>query len=108
VPVGELASVLAVAGVGTAVATTLDALAAPLDGMPATYFLIALALPFWDRLPTRTDRRITAIAGAWIITAALWYLIAMAGGPAWWCGAGAFGLSCLIVGWTTVLITHRP
>jgi hypothetical protein len=102
-----LVGVLAVTAGGTAVATGIDALSGPLDGNPAAYFLLLLALPLWDRLPSRLDRRVGAIVVVWMAVAALWYLLALGGDLAWWRGAGAFGLACLLVGWTAVIATWR-
>lgn len=98
---------LAVTGAGTGVALGIDALAGPLDGNPAVYFLLLLALPLWDGLPSRLDRRIGVVAVVWLAVAALWFMLALAGGPAWWRGAGAFGAACLLAGWTAVLTGWR-
>ena len=94
---------LGTAAAGTAVATGVDALARPVDGMPAAYFLVALALPLWDRLPARLGERVARIAAIWLAIAAVWYVITLGGGTAWWRGAGAFGVACLVVGWTVIL-----
>jgi hypothetical protein len=99
---GDLAGVLGVVVAGTGVATICDALVRPVDGNPAVYFLLLLALPLWDRLPARVGPRIGVIAGSWIAIAAFWYVLALRG-DAWWRGAGAFGVATLMVGWAAVL-----
>jgi hypothetical protein len=99
----ELAVVLAATVVGTGIATGADALAGPVDGRPAAYFLVLLALPLWELMPLRPLPRIGTAAAAWCAVAAVWYLFAMASPNLWWRGEGSFGAACLLVGWTAVL-----
>jgi hypothetical protein len=105
--VRELAGVLAVVVAGVGVAVGCDAWVGGVDGQPAAYFLIALALPWWAGLPERVGERAAVLAGLWCAVAALWYVLAMAGPAVWWRGAGAFGVACLVVGWAAVLASRR-
>ena len=99
----ELAVVLAATAAGTGIATGADALAGPIDGNPAAYLLILLALPLWELMPLRPLVRIAIAAAAWCAVAAVWYLFAMASPNIWWRGEGSFGAACLVVGWAAVL-----
>ncbi len=103
----ELALVLAYTAAGTGVATAADALARPLDGRPALFLLLLLALPLWDLMPARPLARIGTAVSACCAVAALWYLFAMAWAEPWWRGEGAFGVACLVVGWTAVVTLRR-
>jgi hypothetical protein len=103
----ELATVLGATALGTAIATGADALAEPIDGRPAAYFLLLLALPLWELMPLRPTARIATAAAAWCAVAALWYLFATVSANPWWRGEGAFGLACLVVGWTAALTVWR-
>src|SRR6266542_5012239 len=99
----ELAVVLAATAVGTGIATGADALAGPVDGRPAAYFLVLLALPLWELMPLPPLLRMGTAAAAWCAVASVWYLFAMASQDLWWRGEGAFGAACLVVGWAAVL-----
>jgi hypothetical protein len=93
--------------VGTGSAAGLDRVLGGLDGKPALFLLVILALPFWDALPARLPARLATLAGLVAAVAALWLAIAEARPQGWWRGEVAFGLACAIVGTVHALATAR-
>jgi hypothetical protein len=99
--------VWAAAAVGTAAAALVDRLAGGLDGRPAFFLLVVLALPFWDRLPTRVTARLAELAAVVAGLAAVWLALAALRPEGWWRSEVAYGLACGIAGTAHALATRR-
>jgi hypothetical protein len=93
--------------VGTAAATVVDRVAGGLDGRPALFLLVVLALPFWDGLPARIAPRLLELTAVAFAVAATWLVLAALGPAGWWRGEIAYGLACAIVGTVHALLTRR-
>ena len=64
------------AALGTAVATVVDGVVGGLDGRPALFLLVVLALPFWDGLPARVTTRLAELVAVVAAVGVLWFGIA--------------------------------
>jgi hypothetical protein len=95
------------AAVGTAVATVVDRVVGGLDGRPALFLLVVLALPFWDGLPVRITTRLVELAAVVAVVAGLWFGIAALRPEAWWRAEIAYGIACGIAGTAHALLSRR-
>ena len=95
------------AAVGTAVATVLDRIVGGLDGRPALFLLVVLALPFWDGLPARVTTRLAEPAAVVAAVALLWFGIAALRPEGWWRAEIAYGIGCGIAGTGHALLSRR-
>jgi hypothetical protein len=93
--------------VGTAVATVVDRMAGGLDGRPALFLLVVLALPFWDGLPTRVTTRLAELVAVVAVVAVLWFGIAALRPEDWWRAEIAYGIACGIAGTAHALLSRR-
>ena len=64
------------AALGTAAATVVDGVVGGVDGRPALFLLVVLALPFWDGLPARVTTRLAELVAVVAAVAVLWFGIA--------------------------------
>jgi hypothetical protein len=99
--------VWAAAAAGTAVAALVDRLVGGLDGRPAIFLLVVLALPFWDRLPTRVTARMAELAAVLAGLAAVWLVLAALRPEGWWQAEVAYGLACGIAGTAHAVASRR-
>lgn len=99
----EILTLLAIVGIGTAVAVMIDAVIGDFDGAPLIHPLVLLALPTWDLLPRNVLARMGLVAVEVAAIVGCWVLIAALGGSAAWRSAPSFGLACLLVGSVHVL-----
>jgi hypothetical protein len=95
------------AAVGTAAATAVDRMVGGLDGRPALFLLVVLALPFWDGLPARVTTRFAELAAVVAAVAVLWFGIAALRSEGWWRAEIAYGIACGIVGTAHALLSRR-
>jgi hypothetical protein len=84
-----------------------DRVAGGLDGRPALFLLIVLALPFWDGLPAGVSARLVELAVVVAAVAGCWLAVAALRPEGWWRGEVAYGLACAIVGTMHALLTRR-
>jgi hypothetical protein len=97
----------AAAAVATAAAALVDRLVGGLDGRPAIFLLVVLALPFWDRLPTRVTARLAELAAVVAGLAVVWLALAALRPEGWWRAEVAYGLACGIAGTAHALASRR-
>lgn len=95
------------AGAGTAAATVADRVVGGLDGRPALFLLVVLALPFWDGLPARFGIRLAELAAVGAAVAVLWFGLAMLRPEGWWRAEIAYGIACGIAGTAHALLSRR-
>jgi hypothetical protein len=95
------------AAVGTAVATAVDQMVGGLDGRPALFLLVVLALPFWDGLPARVTIRLAELVGVVALVAVLWFAVATLRPEGWWRAEIAYGIACGIAGTAHALLSRR-
>jgi hypothetical protein len=84
-----------------------DRISGGLDGRPALFLLVVLALPFWDGLPARISARLLELAAVVIAVAGGWLALAVLSPEGWWRGEIAYGLACAVVGTVHALLTRR-
>ena len=97
----------AAATVGTAVATVVDRVVGGLDGRPALFLLVVLALPFWDGLPARATTRLAEVVAVVAVVAVLWFGLAALRPEGWWRAEIAYGIACGIAGTAHALLSRR-
>ncbi len=95
------------ATVGTAVAIVVDRAVGGLDGHPALFLLVVLALPFWDGLPARVTARLAELVAVVAAVAVLWAALAALRPEGWWRAELAYGIACGIVGTAHALLSRR-
>ena len=103
----RLAWVWAGVAAGTAVATVVDRVVGGLDGRPALFLLVILALPFWDRLPPRIGARLAELVVVVVAVAVLWFALAAVRPEVWWRAEIAYGIACGIAGTAHALLGRR-
>jgi hypothetical protein len=92
---------------GTAVATVVDRAVGGLDGRPALFLLVVLALPFWDGLPARVTARLVELVVVVAVVAVLWFGLAVLRPEGWWRAEIAFGIACGLAGTAHALLSRR-
>jgi len=92
---------------GTAVATVVDRAVGGLDGRPALFLLVVLALPFWDGLPARIGTRLVELVAVVTAVAVLWFGLAALRPEGWWRAEIAYGIACAIAGTAHALLSRR-
>lgn len=95
------------AALGTAAATVVDGVVGGLDGRPALFLLVVLALPFWDGLPARVTTRLAELVAVVAAVAVLWLGIAALRPEGWWRAEIAYGIACGIAGTAHALLSRR-
>jgi hypothetical protein len=93
--------------VGTALVTVVDQLVGGLDGRPALFLLVVLALPFWDGLPARVTTRLAELVAVVAVVAVLWFGIAALRPEGWWRAEIAYGIACGLAGTAHALLSRR-
>jgi hypothetical protein len=92
---------------GTAVATVVDRVVGGLDGHPALFLLVVLALPFWDGLPVRVTARLAELVAVVAAVAVVWLALAAVRPDGWWRAEIAYGIACAIAGTAHALLCRR-
>jgi hypothetical protein len=95
------------AALGTAAATVVDRVVGGLDGRPALFLLVVLALPFWDGLPARVTTRLAELVAVLGAVAVLWFGIATLRSEGWWRTEIAYGIACGIAGTAHAVLSRR-
>jgi len=95
------------AAAGTAVATAVDRAVGGLDGRPALFLLVVLALPFWDGLPERIGTRLAELVAVVAAVAVLWFGLAGLRPEGWWRAEIAYGIACGIAGTAHAVLSRR-
>jgi hypothetical protein len=95
------------AAVGTALVTVVDQLVGGLDGRPALFLLVVLALPFWDGLPARVTTRLAELVAVVAVVAVLWFGIAALRPEGCWRAEIAYGIACGLAGTAHALLSRR-
>jgi CBS domain containing-hemolysin-like protein len=89
------------------VATVVDQVVGGLDGRPALFLLVVLALPFWDGLPSRVGTRYAELAAVVVAAAVVWFGVALLRPEGWWRAEIAYGIACGIAGTAHALLSRR-
>jgi len=97
----------AAVALGTTVATVVDRVVGGLDGRPALFLLVVLALPFWDGLPARVTTRLAELVAVLGAVAVLWFGIATLRPEGWWRTEIAYGIACGIAGTAHAVLSRR-
>ena len=97
----------AAVALGTTVATVVDRVVGGLDGRPALFLLVVLALPFWDGLPARVTTRLAELVAVLGAVAVLWFGIATLRPEEWWRTEIAYGIACGIAGTAHAVLSRR-
>lgn len=93
--------------VATAVVTVVDRVVGGLDGRPALFLLVVLALPLWDGLSVRIGTRLAELVAVVAAVALLWFGLAALRSEGWWRAEIAYGLACGIAGTAHALLSRR-
>jgi hypothetical protein len=88
------------------VATLVDRVVGGLDGHPALFLLVVLALPFWDGLPARVTARLAELVAVVVAVAVIWVALAALRPEGWWRAEIAYGVACGIAGTAHALLSR--